>query len=151
MTASILREFYITSLSHFDRTLCEIFMGAFFFAIRSCEYIQVSRPRRTKLLALKNINFFRGRWRLLHSNPNLHKAECISIAFELQKRDSKHDIITQHHSSDPLLCPVKIWARIAKLLCSYQSSSRETTVNTYQYPDLTIHLFTSKELLSRIH
>jgi hypothetical protein len=117
MTASLLRQFYITSFSTFDMTFCELFIGAFFFAMSSCEYIQVSGPRRTKLLTLKNINFFRGQRRLPHSDTNLHKADCISITFKLQKQDSKNDIITQHCSSNPLLCPVKIWEKIVK--CAY--------------------------------
>jgi len=50
MTASLLRQFYITSFSTFDKTFCELFIGAFFFAMSSREYIQVSGPRRTKLL-----------------------------------------------------------------------------------------------------
>jgi hypothetical protein len=33
ITASILKEFYKLSLSEVDKTLCELFIGAFFFAM----------------------------------------------------------------------------------------------------------------------
>jgi hypothetical protein len=110
MTASILRMFYKLAISPFDKALCELFIGAFFFAMRSCEYVKVSGYRKTKLLSIKNINFYRGKRRLNHSDPLLHMSECVSITFELQKKDTKNDIITQHRSADTLLCPVRIWA-----------------------------------------
>ena len=61
MTASVLRKVYSLVLSAFDKALCELFIGAFFFAMRSCEYVQVQGTRRTKLLTLRNIKFLRGR------------------------------------------------------------------------------------------
>ena len=61
MTASILRKFYLTSISAFDVALCELFIGAFFFAMRSCEYVKVSGYRKQKLLKVDNIRFFKGK------------------------------------------------------------------------------------------
>jgi hypothetical protein len=118
--------------------------------MRSCEYIKVSGKRKTKLLTLKNIRFLKGRKTLLHSDPFLHLADCVSITFEQQKRDTKNDIITQHKSSDPVLCPVKIWASIVRRICSYKSSSKNTTVNSFLLPNNSIHLFTGTELLKRL-
>jgi hypothetical protein len=150
MTASMLRQFYSASVSDFDKALCDLFIGAFFFAMRSCEYIKVSGPRKTKLLLVHNIKFYRGRRVLPHSDPLLHRADCVSITFDFQKRDSKGDVITQHRCSDPLLCPVKVWARIIRRLTSYQSTSPTTQVNTYIHPDGSTHYFSGKDLLSRI-
>jgi hypothetical protein len=59
-------------------------------------------------------------------------------------------VITQHRSSDPLLCPVKVWARIIRRLTSYQLTSPTTQVNTYIHPDGSTYYFSGKELLSRI-
>jgi hypothetical protein len=39
---SVLREFYRLSLSFIDKARCELLIGAFFFAMRSCEYLTVS-------------------------------------------------------------------------------------------------------------
>jgi hypothetical protein len=44
ITTSILREFYRMSISVYDNALRELFIGAIFFAMRSCEYVQVSGP-----------------------------------------------------------------------------------------------------------
>jgi len=87
---------------------------------------------------------------LQHSDPRLDTADCVSITFEMQKKETKNDTVTQHRSSDKLLCPVKIWAKIAQRITSYPSSSPESTVNTFCFPDNSIHLFSGKELLSRI-
>jgi len=65
-----------------------------------------------KLLKVDNIRFFKGKKQLPHSDKDLQLADCVSITFELQKRDTKNDIITQHRSGDRLLCPVQIWASI---------------------------------------
>jgi hypothetical protein len=150
ITASVLREFYKLSLSEVDKALCELFIGAFFFAMRSCEYVTVSGPRKTKLLCLRNIRFYQGRRLLPHSNPLLHLAECVSITFELQKKDSKNDVITQFRSEDSLLCPVKTWAKIIRRIASYPSSSKETTVNSFLLPNNKLHLFSGTELLKKL-
>jgi hypothetical protein len=128
MTASILRKFYLTSISSFDVSLCELFIGAFFFAMRSCEYVQVHGLRKTKLVTLQNIRFFKRKRVLIHSDNHLHKADCVSITFEFQKRDTKGDIITQHRSKDSLLCPVKIWAKIVKRLISNNNNNSLITM-----------------------
>jgi hypothetical protein len=135
------------SISDADKALCELFIGAFFFAMRSCEYVKVSGYRKTKLLALRNIRFFKGRRLLDHTDRLLHLADCVSITFELQKKETKNDIITQHKSSDPTLCPVKIWAKIVRRISTYPSSTINTTVNTFSFSDKKIHLFTGTELL----
>jgi hypothetical protein len=61
LTASILCQFYHMAVSDFDKVLCGLFIGAFFFAMRSCDYIQVYGPRRTKLLSVKSVKFYKGR------------------------------------------------------------------------------------------
>ncbi len=46
VTGSILREFYkLSTSSSSNKALCELFIGAFFFAMRSCEYVKVSGYR----------------------------------------------------------------------------------------------------------
>ena len=39
--------------------MSQLATGAFFFAMRSCEHLAVSGERRTKLLQLQNIRFFK--------------------------------------------------------------------------------------------
>jgi hypothetical protein len=134
ITGSVLRKFYQLAISEFDKALCTLFIGAFFFAMRSCEYIKVQGTRKTKLLELRNIRFFRGNVLIPHSSPSLSSADCVSIT-EFQKRDTKNDIITQHRSGNKLLCPVKVWASIVGRIRSYKFSTSSSTVNTYQFSE----------------
>jgi hypothetical protein len=129
ISGSVLWEFYRLALSRMDKARCELFIGAFFFAMCSCEYLSVSDQRKTKLLVFRNIRFFIGKRRAHHDDKNLHLSTSVSITFEEQKRGSKNDTITHHCTNDPLLCPVKIWARIIKRLISYPSTTSETPVN----------------------
>jgi hypothetical protein len=150
VTGSILREFYKILISQMDKTICELFIGAFFFAMRSCEYLKVSGKCKTKLICIRNIRFFLGKHQLLHSDRLLHLADSVSITFEQQKHDSKNDTITQPRSGDKLLCPVKIWCKIIQRLLSYTSSNQDTPVNTFILPNGKLHYFTGSKVLKRL-
>jgi hypothetical protein len=76
--------------------------------MRSCGYVKVQGPRKTKLLQLKNICFFQGSKQISHSDPDLSSSDCVSITFEEQRRDTKNDTITQHKSGDKLIWPVRV-------------------------------------------
>ncbi len=89
VTGLVLRKFYSTALSTLDKIMCEFFIGAFFFAMRSCEYLNVSGKKKTKILTIKNIRFFKGRSEVHHSNPYLHLDTTVSITFEFQIKDTK--------------------------------------------------------------
>jgi len=136
VTGSILCQFHKQSISLLDLALCELFIGAFFFAMRSCEYIQVSGQRKTKLLALRNIRFFIGNKPLHHGSNSLHLADKVSITFEFLKRDTKNDM--------------KIWGKIVHRIYQYISSNPNTTVNTYRFEDGSLLLFTGTQLLKRL-
>ncbi len=43
MIASFFCELYKLAISPFNKVLCELFIRAFFFAMRSCEYVEVSK------------------------------------------------------------------------------------------------------------
>jgi hypothetical protein len=150
LTASILRQLYHMAVSDFDKALCNLFIGAFFFAMRSCEYVQVYGPRRTKLLSIKSIKFYKGRRIISILEPGFDRASSVSITFELQKKDAKGDIITQHATGDQLLCPVKTWIRIISRIMKSDKSSQESTVNFFAHQDSAIHYFSGKDLLNRI-
>jgi hypothetical protein len=150
VTGSVLRTFYQLSISPRDKALCELFIGAFFFAMRSCEYIKVQGPRKTKLLTIKNIRFFRGNRLIKHSDHQLAQSDCVSITFEQQKRETKNDVITQHRSGDKVLCPVRIWASIVTRISSYSDASPSDTVNKFVNSDNRVNFFTGTELLKKL-
>jgi len=122
-----------------EKARCELFIGAFFFAMHSCEYLSVTGHRKTKLLVVRNIHFFMGKRRVQHDDKNLHLCTLVLITFEEQKRGSKNDTITHHRTNDPLLCPVKTWARIIKRL-----------IYVFQLDNGQTYKFTGKDLLSHL-
>ena len=92
--------------------IAQLVIGAFFFAMRSCEYSKVSGERRTKLLTLGNIRFFKDRKVVPQESPFLFLAESVSITFVMQKNEERDETITQHRTTDTILCPVRAWAAI---------------------------------------
>jgi hypothetical protein len=89
--------------------------------------------RRTKLLCLENLRFTRDKKELPLNHPELHLADTISITFYFQKNDERDAVVTQHHTHDPELCPVRLWAAIAKRILSYPGTDHKTSVNTYMH------------------
>jgi len=95
--------FFILSI----KSLLDKSPSSYFFVIKSCEYVKVSGARKSKLLTIKNIHFYKYRMELCHSNPFLHLADCVAITFEHQKRVTKITKSINHHSHDYSLCPVQ--------------------------------------------
>jgi hypothetical protein len=122
----------------------------FFFAMRSCEYVKVQGPQKTKLLMIKNIRFFKGNRLVPHSDIHLHQSDCVSITFEQQKRDTKNDTITQHKSGDNILCPVRIWGTIVTRITGYSGFDPSDTVNKFQLPNGKFTFFSGSELLKKL-
>ena len=59
-------------------------IGAFFFAMRSCEYLKVPacEKKRTDVLRLRCIVFFDEEGKVIpHSSTHLERAHCVSITF----------------------------------------------------------------------
>ena len=69
----------------------------FFIAGHSCEYMKVTQAekRRTDILRLRCIRFFKDGRELQHINPNLEYVDCMSITFEWQKKDESNNTVTQ--------------------------------------------------------
>jgi hypothetical protein len=150
LTGSIIKELHKMAFTPLDITMCQLFTGAFFFAMRSCEYLKVSGTRCTKLLTLKNIIFFKGRRELHHSNKSLHKADSVSITFEFQKKDTRNDTVTHHRSGHKSICPILVWAKIIQRIRNYPHSTDNTPVNTFMDKNGRIHQITGSQLLKRI-
>ena len=131
---SVLRRMHSQSLTDLDRAIADLCIGAVFFCMRSCEYSKVSNQddRKTKLLCLRNIRFFKDNSLIPQNSPSLDSASLISITFEDQKNRDKNESINLHRSSDPTLCPVKAWARTISRIWSYKGSSPNTPVNDFR-------------------
>ena len=151
LTPSLIRKMSNLCQSNLDTACTQLVTGAFFFAMRSCEYSSVSGPkRRTKLLCIRNIQFYRNHQRLRHDDPNLGLADCIAITFEFQKNDQRDETVIQYRSGDPLLCPVRSWSAIVQRILGFTGTTQDSPVNLYLTPDGTIHCVSSTDVLDRL-
>jgi hypothetical protein len=90
-------------------------MVAFFFAMRSCEYLKVTGSRRTDPIKLNDIVFLdRNGIIIPHTSPGLHRAASVSITFRFQKRDDRDDTVTQSRTGHPINCPVAACAALVR-------------------------------------
>ena len=99
---------------------------AFFFAMRSCEYLTTPTPKhkkRTKILCINNIRFFTKGKLIPHHSKNLHRADTVTITFEMQKSDERNESVTMHRTGDKIICPVIMAANIVKRILTYPKTT----------------------------
>jgi hypothetical protein len=92
----------------------QLMLLAFFFALRSCEYLNVgdkdpfTQPsRRTWPLRKRNVRFWRNHRLVPHTDPSLASSHSVTLDFEFQKTDKCGESVTQSRTSHPVYCPVK--------------------------------------------
>ena len=107
---------YKNKATETQKAIGQLGIGAFFWACRSCEYLLVPQAdkRRTDILRLRCIRFFKDGILLSHDSPLLEHADCVAITFEFQKKDERNDTVTQLDTDHSFLSPVRIWAAIVK-------------------------------------
>ena len=101
----VLKELANLGETETQRAISQLSIGAFFFAMRSCEYTKVPQAEkgRTDVIRLRCIRFFKDGRIVPHDNLDLAYADCVSITFEMQKKDEKMDTVTQIATGDRLL------------------------------------------------
>jgi hypothetical protein len=138
----VLRKMMELADSERDIAVSWLLIGAIFFAMRSCEYLQTSveEKKRTRIVRIGNIQFKKGNRLLQHSNPDIVSADLVRIRFTYQKNDKRDVCIHMFRSQDPILCPVVAWAntvmRVLKIpsadknseVCLFQISTSQTTL-----------------------
>ena len=113
ITPRLLRKLFEAShhsslLDTAPAVVADIVLGAFLFAMRSCEYSKPPIPGRTKCVDLAGL-IFRSCTNavIAHSDPRLLTcAEFVTVTFVDQKNGLKMDSRTQRRTGDPTLCPV---------------------------------------------
>ena len=92
----MLREVAKIQVTEIQRAISQPVIGAFFFAMRSCEYLLVpqSEKRRTDILRLRNIRFFTEGIETSNNSTDLGFSDCVSITFEFQKKEERNDTVT---------------------------------------------------------
>ena len=79
--------------------------------------------KRTMLLCLRNIRLFKDGRLLSTPSDDLEFADSVAVTFEMQKNKMKHETIIHGRTDDPVLCPVKQWARLVNRIWSYQGTT----------------------------
>ncbi len=118
--------------SELAKATAELATLGIFFEMQSCEYLKVPQAdqRRTEIVRLQNVRFFRQNKQLNHNHPELEYAECVSITFEQQKKDEKMDTVLLMASEDILLCPVRAAATKVKRIRSYLGTTQNSPIST---------------------
>lgn len=136
---SLIRLILNSAGSPFEYFKAHLVIVAFFFAMRSCEYTNISRgelhpeaERRTKLLCIRNFRFFQGTRMLDNFKDDLFQADSISITFEFQKNQERQETVTQERSIDPDLCPVRSAASIIMFIVRMPGVSADTSINSFR-------------------
>ena len=127
---SVFQRLYNNRITPLYAAMGELSSGAFFYGMRSCEYLSVRGGRKTKNLTVNNVRFFKHNVEIKNKNrPMILFADTVSITFIFQKNRQKNITVTQPRSGKKL-CPVYIWGSIVQRILSYKGTSGSTTVNT---------------------
>ena len=151
LAPSLLKEMCKDKNNPLDLANHQLCRGAFFFAMRSCEYSSVDGPeRRTKRLRCCDIQFYRNKKRMSFDDPLLYLADTVVITFRFQKTDERNEVVVMHKSGDSLLCPVRAWSAIIRRIHKLPGCSDQTYVNAYQAENGSIKYVKSSDILYRI-
>jgi hypothetical protein len=107
----------------------DLIIGAFFFAMRACEYVKTPDKGKTKLITLGCVKFFtKNRTEVDHLDPNLiAKAHFVRVTFRDQKNRDKFNKRTQTKTKDPQLCPVLCFGRAVQRVLKFIPGATDNT------------------------
>lgn len=131
--------------------VADLLIGAWFFAMRSCEFTHTPTPGRTKIINLAGIIFRDSSRRIIsHADPKLLSAEFVTLVFEDQKNGTKRDARSQRRTNQKILCPVTRWGSIVqRIRRTIPAFSDDTTINTIRVAEATLFIsntYTKKTL-----
>lgn len=124
-------------LGETSRHTADLVIGAYFFAMRACEFCKTEKKGKTKLLTLDNITFRDKKRKIVDiSEPDLTKrARYVTVCFVDQKNGKKNEKRTQRKTGRKWLCPVRAWGRACQ---------RANTKHDKKRPEQPVCIFTSK-------
>jgi len=135
----VLRKMLDLATSPWTIAATWLLIGAIFFAMRSCEYLETSSSesnKRTKILRMRNIVFKKKQGGIIpHSSPSLTEADMVVITFEYQKNDHRDVQVHMFKTDDPTLNPVVAWAKTVQRVWGYPGTTEDTKVCTFMKPD----------------
>ena len=132
LTIEFILKLYFQHATPVDTCMGPLIILAFFFAMRSCEYLTINSEQRTKLLRIQDIRFFQERKDIAQNRATNHLADIICITFRDQKNGEKDEMITLSRTTDPIMCPVRQGACIVNRILAIPGQTADSTINTYQ-------------------
>ena len=146
---SVFKTLTENTFTPLDEALGQLATGAFFFGMRSCEYLSVRGGRKTIILVVSGIRFFKNNVEIKNKKDTVTQfADTVSITFIFQKNKKKNVTITQPKSGKHL-CPVKIWSSITHRILSYKGTTEKTSVNAVMIGKK-LHYITRDEMLNHL-
>jgi hypothetical protein len=81
---SVISELIRRDSTDLEQATGELATVGIFFAMRSCEYLEVAKPnqQRTEILRQRNVRFLQGVEQLGHNHRELEFADCITLTFK---------------------------------------------------------------------
>ena len=134
----VLRKMHNLASSPWQIATAQLLIGAIFFAMRSCEYLETNTHesnRRTRITRLKNFVFRRDGKTIAHDDPNLTESNIVIVTFEFQKNDKRDVSIHMFRTNDPVLNPVVAWASAVQRIRSYPGATEHTKICAILSPD----------------
>ena len=128
----VLRKMLEIANSEWDRAVSWLLIGAIFFAMRSCEYLETKakeEDRRTRILRLRNFKFRVKGGIVNWEAKDIHEGDLVIITFEYQKNDKRDVRVHQFSTTDSVLNPVLAWANTIYRLKKIPGVSGDTKVS----------------------
>ena len=113
-------------------------LGAYFYAMRSCEYTKTPTPGKTKRVSMGCLVFrTKSRQALKLTDPDLLTlGHYVTIVFEDQKNGKKMDARTQCRSGHRFLCPLLRWgSAVQRIIASIPDWNDKTTMCSTVHDD----------------
>lgn len=106
------------------RHTTNLIAGAFFFAMRACEFVQTSRRGKTKKIEARDVTFRDRNKREIAKWPRVDQrdVEFVSICFRDQKNGKRLDVRTHARSGHRTLCPVRLWVKVVNRVTLHSDS-----------------------------
>jgi outer membrane lipopolysaccharide assembly protein LptE/RlpB len=116
VTPAFLRDMYefAQDKPEWVRHAADLVLGAYFFAMRACEFCLTEKPGRTRRLTTANVVFRDGQGRVMsHLDKQLEEsAMFVTVCFVDQKNGVKMEKRSHRRSGEKVLCPVLSWIAI---------------------------------------
>jgi hypothetical protein len=142
----------VTEMSEETQHTYDLIRGAYFFAMRACEFCRTEKLGKTRRLIAENVTFRDREGSVLeHEDPRLtERAQFVTVCFTDQKNGTRMEKRSQRRSGVPILCPVEAWGSVIKRLVKQFPNLRtrnKTTVCSFRREGKTIEVTASQVTL----